>query len=796
MLNRRPKNPPRHSPRHPEATPLARRRLHFLSGVLLTWLLIILGRLVWLQWVDHDKYRVRARDLHENLVRLKAPRGSIVDRKGEPLVTSHVLTSVSFDPRLFRARQPKDERTLAEKYHEAAWRLAPLLGQSSPELLTILKERNSVTSLRRRIIPEEAAQLQLIVKEHKLTGIVFEEEVVRAYPNQQLAAHLLGYVGWREKPVPGAIAGPNISRQASGPGIRGVAGIESRFDGFLEGKEGEATLLRDAGRKPYQRFDLPPTSGATVWLTIDATLQRKTEQFLEQTVRQHRAKGGSVVIMDPWTGRILALANAPTFDPGRMDRSIQDLSAYVNQAISAPYEPGSIFKIITFAAALEEGVVRRGDRLDCGNGQMTIGRRVIRDTHAYGLLPMEEAFAKSSNVGAIRLAQRMGRETFHTYIEKFGFGKRTEIDLPGEAAGILRQPDRWNPDSIGSIAMGQEIAVTPLQAVAAVAVIANGGRWVRPHLVERVTSFDERETLYRPERIERQILRPETAAQMTRLMEGVITEGTGRQAIQFDAFTVAGKTGTPQKWSEKGGYRAGLYMPSFLGFVPATKPRFAIVVMIDEPSAGAYYGGVVAAPLFAQLAEVALGDHEVQPDDPRYREVIDRLARLGPTRPSTRPVTEGEDQPSQTSALPPIAHSRSSLLASDPRPRSEERSVAAPPLPSVSESRRAYGGGSRLSPPGQNQPVQESKDNKNNHKLTADTGRGLPGSTRPRAGGPRGPVQPMPDLRGSGMRAATEACLNLHLEVRMRGQGARAVSQTPLPGTPVRPGDLCQITFE
>jgi membrane peptidoglycan carboxypeptidase len=472
-----------------------------------------------------------------------------------------------------------------------------------------------------------------------------------------------------------------------------------------------------------------------------------------------------------------------------MDRSIKDQSAYVNQAISAPYEPGSIFKIITFAAALEEGVVRRGDRLDCGNGQMTIGRRVIRDTHAYGLLPMEEAFAKSSNVGAIRLAQRMGRETFYTYIEKFGFGKRTEIDLPGEAVGILRRPDRWNPDSIGSIAMGQEIAVTPLQAVAAVAVIANGGRWVRPHLVERVTSFDERETLYRPERIERQILRPETAAQMTRLMEGVITEGTGRQAIQFDGFTVAGKTGTPQKWSEKGGYKAGLYMPSFLGFVPATKPRFAIVVTIDEPSAGAYYGGVVAAPLFAQLAEVALGDHEVQPDDPRYQEVIDRLARLGPARPSTRPITEGEDQPSQTSALPPMAHSRSSLSASAPRPRSEARPVVVPPA----ESRQTYAGGSRLSQPGQNQPVRESKDS---NKLTADRGRGLPGSTRPRAGGPRGPVQLMPDLRGSGMLAATEACLNLHLEVRMRGRGARAVSQTPLPGTPVRPGDLCQITFE
>lgn len=772
---------PKRRPEQIQETPSSQHRLYYMGALILAWILLILGRLIWLQWVEHETYQARAQLQHERKIDLVAPRGAIVDRHGESLVTSKVLNSVYFDPKRFQSRLAKDSRTLAEKRQEAAQLLAPLLGQSPGQLLAILEGRNRRTWLRRRLAPEEAAQVRQIIATHRLTGIEFEEEEVRAYPNHQLAAHLLGYVGWTEAPVQGTVSAPNLPSKSTEPAVRGVAGIESRFDNFLEGHKGEVAVVRDARRKPYQRTDLPPTAGSTVWLTIDAALQRKVELLLEQTVRQHRAKGGSVVIMDPWTGRILAMANAPTFDPGRREQSIQDHSGYINQAISAPYEPGSIFKIITFAAALEEGVVRRGDRLDCGNGQMTIGRRVIRDTHAYGLIRMEEAFAKSSNVGAIRLAQRMGRETFHEYIKKFGFGDRTKVDLPGEATGILRQPDRWNPDSIGSIAMGQEIAVTPLQAVAAVSVIANGGRWVRPYLVERVTSPDGREIFYRPEREERQVLRPETAAQMTRLMEGVITEGTGRQAIQFESFTVAGKTGTPQKWSEKGGYKAGLYMPSFLGFVPATEPRFAMVVMIDEPSAGAYYGGVVAAPLFARLAEVVLGDHEVQPDDPRYREVIDRLARLEPTQPVSRPVTDGDvigaAPPSQTSALPPVAHSRASVPSApsvDPLPRSQGRSTLGPTPSTGIDSRRA------VSAP--------SQDNQNSWAGVAP--QGLPASVRPR---PKGPATPMPDLRGLLMRPATEACLNMQLDVKHQGRGPRVVSQTPPAGAPVRPGDLCQI---
>ncbi|MFZ4628038.1 MAG: penicillin-binding transpeptidase domain-containing protein, partial [Blastocatellia bacterium] len=289
-----------------------------------------------------------------------------------------------------------------------------------------------------------------------------------------------------------------------------------------------------------------------------------------------------------------------------------------------------------------------------------------------------------------------------------------------------------------------------------------------------VTSPDGREVFYRPEREERQVLRPETAAQMTRLMEGVITEGTGRQAIQFEGFTVAGKTGTTQKWSERGGYKAGLYMPSFLGFVPATEPRFAMVVMIDEPSAGAYYGGVVAAPLFARLAEVVLGDHEVQPDDPRYREVIDRLAQLGPTQPAARPVTDGDEigapPPTQTSALPSVIESRAAAPPSDLLPQSQGRATVPPTLPAEIDSRRA------LSKPSQN----------SQNSLSGP----LPASIRAR---PKGAATPMPDLRGLKMRPATEACLNLHLDVKHQGRGSRVVSQTPSAGAPVWPGDLCQI---
>jgi cell division protein FtsI/penicillin-binding protein 2 len=740
-----------------------RSRLYFVGFLISVWILIVLGRLVWLQVVEHDKYKQRAKRQQESEIVLAAPRGGIVDREGQPLVSSQIRTSVYLDPKLFQTRQPKEKRTQEEKRQLAARLLGPLLGKSEAELVELIKRQTRFKWLRRKLEPESATELRQLVSKHGLSGIEFREEVVRSYPNKELAAHLLGYVGVNETQAnqSGTVAAATHSKAQ--PVIEGVAGVERRFDQFLQGHQGQINLVQDAKRSAYQRYDLPATTGATVWLTIHAALQRKAELLLAQTVRQHRAKGGAVVILDPWTGEILAMANAPTFDPARMEQAVSGEVAYVNQAISAPYEPGSIFKIVTFAAALEEGVVRVGDRLDCGNGQIQIGRRVIRDTHSYGVLSVEEAFAKSSNVGAIRLAQRLGRETFHQYIRRFGFGERTKIDLPGEEPGIVHSPDRWNPDSIGSVAMGQEIAVTPLQAVAAVAAIANGGTWIQPHVVSKVTTPDRNTILYRPQIAERRVLSEETAARMVELMERVVTVGTGRHAIQLDGFTAAGKTGTPQKWVSKGGYRGGRYMPSFLGFVPASKPRFAIIVMVDEPSAGAYYGGVVAAPLFAQLAEVALGDLEVRPDDPEYRALLDRLAQLAVTSQGRSEMADGDELGrgtlSQTNAL--VTGRETFLPSESPQPIVERTKALV---------ERAEEGSSR--------PVRAA---------------GGAASSPARQGAA---LQPMPDLRGMGTRQVTEACLNLGLEVKLQGKGWRAVSQVPAVGTPVRPGDRCQVTFE
>ena len=277
--------PKRRSEQHQE-TPLPQRRLNHMGLVILGWILLILGRLIWLQWVEHETYQARAQLQHESKSHLIAPRGAIVDRHGESLVTSKVLNSVYFDPKRFQFRLAKEKRTLAEKRQEAAQYLAPLLGQSPQQLLATLENRKSLTSLRRRIPPDEAKQVRQIIADHRLTGIEFEEEEVRAYPNHQLAAHLLGYVGWTEAPIQGTVSAPNLPSNSTEPAVRGVAGIESRFDNFLEGHKGEVAVVRDARRKPYQRTDLPPTAGSTVWLTIDATLQRKVELLLEQTVRR------------------------------------------------------------------------------------------------------------------------------------------------------------------------------------------------------------------------------------------------------------------------------------------------------------------------------------------------------------------------------------------------------------------------------------------------------------------------------------------------------------------------------
>lgn len=761
----------------------SRQRVIWLGIALVSWMMVIIWRLAWVQVVDHDRHVAQADRNHIRNIRLSPARGSIVDRAGKPLAMSVINSSVLVDQVVFndlpgrKARSgdgagsdsaappmappmAEEQKRLAareqrrrEKHQRAAQLLAPLLEMGESELAARLVGRNQHLWLKRHLDPETADKVRTVISDHALTGISLIEEVERAYPNQQLAAHLLGYLGTDDQ----------------GRERRGRAGIELRFDEWLKGRPGQIRQLRNAKGEPFQRDDLPPATGATVHLTIDAVLQRKAEHLLQLAVRQHRAKGGGIVVMDPATGEILALANAPTFDPNQIDGNVMANPAYVNQAVMSPYEPGSIFKIITYAAGFEEGVIKPDELIDCGNGQMSIAGRVIRDTHPYGKITVEDAFAKSSNVGAIRIAQRLGKETFHSYIRKFGFGEPTRIDLPGESRGILHAPEKWRADSIGSVAMGQEISVTLLQAVSAVATIANKGVRVQPHLVHKVVNPDGSSVFYQPEIRRDQVISERTAALMTRVLERVVTDGTGRHTVKLEGYRAAGKTGTPQK-PGPAGYGAGKYMPSFLGFVPATSPRFAIVVMIDEPSAGAYYGGVVAAPLFSMLATAALGDQGVLPDEEDYRQRMDQLVRrFAAGRNNGEMVAEiadgdevGASPASGAAQVAAVIPGTPNLFGSAGRPPGESSGRAGS---AVVPSRTARPDKGRAAPPGF----------------------GTPGGD--------GSFQVMPDLRGRGSRAVAQACIDLQLKLRLTGVGV-AVSQSPAAGSRIRPGEECRVTLQ
>jgi cell division protein FtsI/penicillin-binding protein 2 len=492
--------------------------------------------------------------------------------------------------------------------------------------------------------------------------------------------------------------------------------------------------MKDARGRPFGRREIPAMGGSQLVSTIDAPLQHKVEVLLDEALKMTRARGASAIVLDPDNGEVLALANAPAFNPNQRPKGSDDAERH-NRAISFPYEPGSVFKLVTYAAAFELGMIKPEDKINCGNGEIRIGKRVIHDTHAYGVLSAADAFAKSSNVCAIRIAQRLGKEQLFDFIGRFGFGRKTGVELPGESRGIVNPLEDWRADSIGSVAIGQEVSVTLLQAAAAMATIANRGVWVQPHVVKQIVTEDGR-ILYEAKPEMRRIVSEATAAMMTEILQRVVTHGTARHAVRITGYTAAGKTGTPQKVDEKTrAYSQTKYMPSFAGFVPATDPRFTIVVMLDEP-VGLYHGGSVAAPIFNLIAEAALGDFVVPPDEKSFREALVKLSKN---------YEAGEDDvKSETDDL------TAELGVNPPRTGSEINASS-----NISSSQLAR-----------------------NAKPSVRVATGV-----------------MPDFKGRGVRAVMRACAELNLNVKLHGSGV-AVRQAPAPGTSVRAGDECKVEFQ
>ncbi len=699
------------------------KRIIWIALTLVTWMIAIIWRLAWVQVVDHKHYVDRAAQSQRREFEIVPARGAILDRHGSELAYSLVSDSLYVDLKILGS--DKDRQTAAKA-------LAPLIGMTETRLREKLNGQSSFKWLTRKLDPERSRKVRQAIADKKLSGIGIKKETQRVYPNDMLASHVLGFVGSEDQ---------------------GLAGIEQVWDDLLRGKPGEVSMSVDARRVPFVRSEIPPLSGATINTTIDMSLQHKVEVLLEQALRVSRAKGASAIVMQPDTGEIVALANAPAYDPNKRP-SAADLALRSNRAIAFPFEPGSVFKVVAYSAALEEGIVTPDDKINCGNGEIRFGKRVIHDTHAYGVLSVADAFAKSSNVGAIKLAQRVGRERFFEYIRKFGFGERTGIELPGESRGIVNPLSRWAADSIGSVAIGQEISVTMLQAAVAMATFANGGMRVKPHIIRNIVVQGDREVYKATPETDRVISR-ETAEKMNGLLQRVVTDGTGRHTIQLTGYTAAGKTGTPQKVDERTkAYSKSKYMPTFAGFVPATQPRFVIVVMVDEP-VGQYYGGIVAGPIFNLIAEAALGDYAIQPDDKAFRDALARLSKK----------YEGQV----------ISDSEAGQARADTR--GQKVDAMKPPV-AGSENRHAESS-ANLSPL-RSAPADAKRNSRGDAKAEAST---------------MIATFVMPDFRGRGIRAVAQACAELNLSPRLLGSGV-AFRQSPQPGSRIRAGEECRVEFK
>jgi cell division protein FtsI (penicillin-binding protein 3) len=562
--------------------PISHRRLIQAFAFLAAWGVVVIARLVQVQLVRHEHYVARAQRQQERTLALNPVRGSILDTRGRVLAESVAAESIYADPQAITNRRAA-VKALAK---------VPGLGLTARELDAKLRADNSFAWIARQLPLEITSE----VRKLKIPGIYFLEAHRRTYPRAMLGANVIGYVG------------------LDGDGL---GGIEHTFDPYVKGTPGKVTLLKDARKGIY----LVGGDGANravdgqhVVLTLDSVIQFIAERELKAAVEKHRAAGGSVIVMDPNNGDILAMASAPTFDPNR--RGSFPAEAWKNRNVQDFYEPGSTFKIITAAAGLEEKLVTPSQVLDCANGQITIGNITIRehDNHKYGLLTFEDVIVNSSNVGTVRVGLALGHQRFYDWIRRFGFGERTGLPLPGESPGLLRKTQKWTPVSPASISIGQEIGVTPLQIVRAVSAVATGGTLPEPRIVKRVIDEHGR-TLYEPPRKEpSRVMSEKTAAVLNEILKNVVSRGTGEKAALAE-HVVAGKTGTAQKAVGRLGYVDGRYVGSFVGYVPADRPRLAILVVIDEPR-GEHYGGSVAAPAFREIAEASLRYMGVAPSRP------------------------------------------------------------------------------------------------------------------------------------------------------------------------------------
>jgi len=672
-------------------------RLLIVAGFVALWMGAVFARLGYLQLVEHGTYLAKAHRQQQRTIEITPKRGAIYDRNMHPLAMSTEVESAFAIP-----------TELGDNKAQAAHLLSGILNIPRDVLLAKFESGSTFVWVSRKLPPEKSDA----VKALNLKGIYTTKENERFYPKRDMAAHALGYVDLDEI---------------------GQGGIERQLDKQIGGKSEKILVMADAKQRWFDGSQAQRDQGANVVLTIDEKIQYIAERELQAGIARTHAIAGSLIVQNPNTGEILALANWPKFNPNAPGEVKPE--ARMNRAVSAIYEPGSTFKLITLAAALDQNLTRPEEVFDCESGKVILSGHTIHDHKKFGMLAVSDILAQSSDVGSIKIALRLGAPKFYDYIRAFGFGQQTGIELPWESKGMLGKLNTWSGISIGAISMGQEIGVTPIQLVTAVSAIANGGSLKKPYIISEIRKGDQllsSSEASQPEPV--QVIRPETAATLRRLMEGVILSphGTGRSA-RLDGWTAAGKTGTAQKIDPNTGrYSPSQYIASFTGFAPINDPAITVLVSLDSP-VGEHEGGQVAAPVFKRIAEQVLPYLDVPRDVPVTAKLIQASYKKEDL--SETPDTSLDDfNPLDFNASPAP---KTPLPAAKPEPK----------LPSVT--------------------------------VALDEGGDIA----------------VPDFHGKTVRDVTETCLRLGLNPVLIGSSL-AQEQSPAPGAKVRRGAKITVRFD
>ncbi len=599
----------------------SRKRLMLVGYIILGAFLLVAVRLLWIQVISGTELGKRAVTQVTEKIKRHTPRGRIVDRNGEELAVSIMVHSLYVNPdEMNKSAKPGKGGEVRDIARIAAQQLAPVLNISEAALYEDFTLKGQFVWVKRMLEPKDYEKVVKIIKDHKLAGLHFISESKRYYTKKSMAAQVLGFVGTDDS---------------------GLSGLELALDSILKGAETRQTFKTDAMGRIIADKNTDPeetkekTMVSTVYLTIDSKMQFVIEDALDDAMKRTHSAGAAVLIMDPHTGAILAMGSRPTFDPNNFGE--YPAANWLNRAISIIYEPGSVFKPIVGTMGLSEGLITPDTPVN-DTGSIRIADRVISnwDGSGMGLVKFEDVIKYSINTGMVQLGMKLGAQKEIDWAKKYGFGTATGIELPSEEDGILYDPKNMYEPDIATLAIGQGIAVTPLQELRAICAIANGGELLRPYIIDRIVAPNGEVIRKGKKQVVRNVITPEVASQMRTMMEKVVSEGGGKTA-RIKGYRIAGKTGTAQKIAEGGGYAPGKYIASFVGFVPADKPQYAMLVMLDTPR-GAFYGSQVSAPIFRDTLQQILVAKGIQPSSSEGLPSFEAHVKPGQSQKPAAPV--------------------------------------------------------------------------------------------------------------------------------------------------------------